>query len=38
MSEGDVQGSEIKMVPALMGTWRLTEFADLHKDGKWQRR
>jgi hypothetical protein len=25
-------------VPALLGTWRLVEFADLDKDGRWQRR
>jgi hypothetical protein len=28
----------MKTVPALMGTWRLVEFADLDKDGKWQHR
>jgi hypothetical protein len=28
----------MKIVHALIGTWRLVEFADLDKDGKWQYR
>ena len=28
----------MNMVHALFGTWRLVEFADLDKDGKWQYR
>ena len=28
----------MKMVNALLGTWRLVDFADLDKDGKWQHR
>jgi hypothetical protein len=38
MFANDVRGIEMKMVPALIGTWRLVEFADLDKDGKWQHR
>ena len=28
----------MKMVDAMIGTWRVVEFADLDKDGKWQYR
>jgi hypothetical protein len=28
----------MKMVDTLIGTWRVVEFADLDKDGKWQYR
>ncbi|MFZ3339449.1 MAG: lipocalin-like domain-containing protein [Terriglobales bacterium] len=28
----------MKMLDALLGTWRLVELADLDKDGKWQHR
>ena len=28
----------MKMVDALIGTWRVVEIADLDKDGKWQYR
>jgi hypothetical protein len=33
-----IQGTQMKIVDALLGTWRLLELADLDNDGKWQHR
>src|ERR1700733_3693451 len=33
-----LRGTEMKMVDAMIGAWRVVEIADLEKDGKWRYR